>query len=625
MAARLIRRASRLLAVPASFQPSSSSALIPPECMRLCQLSLSPPCQAALHTTSLRYLAESLPETPKGRTTPQDENEFYTMLEAVPGVNALLEIPGKQKISGNKGVMIIQQIVKREPRNNSEILNDPRFQQLVDTVNAQIQYIWNSRLIGLMRSLVLLGLDKDNRHLQSVEVEVRWRLRKFNIGYLAQLASAIAPLSRTKEKKALFNDLVHQVELRWTEIRETQTLLTLISKLGFMSDSLMQRLEDKVLELAENFTPEECRKVLVALAVENRRTLSVLRALSFHLGQFKDELSPSVIIDVAFAFGKLNFCQPQLLQKMATDIMPKLQDISSSDIAFLVRSISLLKYSNQTLCEAIAQACLQRSESFIPIQLYTILLGFAHLNFQPAQSEEFFNMIDQHLKLDSLTWQMQVDVVWALCILGHATTSHFQKILNPEVYNQILEENSDRVVSGCLKLLHINATAQLESPDYPGPLLPDDVLQTLHGQTQQKVSGPQSVLQRAVREALKKVFPEDETCDYNVLTAYGWILDGQVVLDSDLKPLTLTDFKASQPLPEEARRFAIVSREFSHFAFREKDILGRFAMSRRHLRAAGFLVVEVPYYDWNELKSGWEQQSYLKDQIKKVMAEDMAQ
>lgn len=629
MTARLIRRASRLLAAPASFQPSPS---IPTECMRLCQHAPSPPCQAALHTSSLRYLAESLPETSQSPVIAQDENEFFAMLKTVPGVNELLEIPREQNVTGNKGVMIIQEIAKREAGNSGEILKDPRLQQLLDKINSQILHVWHGRLIKLLKSLYSLGLDRKHRCFQSVEVEVRWRLRKFSIGALAQLASFIAPLSRSKEEKALLDDLVKQVELRWTEIRETRTLVTLISRLGFMSNSLMERLEDKVLEFAGNLTPEESRKVISALAAENRRTLPVLRALSFHLIQFKGELSPPVILDLAFAFAKLNFCQPQVLQKMAADIMPKLQEINPSDIALIVRSIAYLKYSNQPLCEAIAQACLQRNQSFSPVQLCAVLLGFAHLNFQPGQSEEFFNMIHQRLgcELESLSWQMQLDIVWSLCILSHVTTPYFHKILKPQVYSQILAVNEGRSVNHCLKLMHINATAQLESPDYRGPLLPDDVLQTLQSRTQPTKA---RALQSAVIETLNKVFPDAGTCNYSVSTVYGWSLDGQVVLDSDLKALALKDSEdphdpqsgGTQPLPEGARRFAIVSRDFSHFTFRGKDVLGRYAMNRRHLRAAGFLVVEVPYYDWQELKSEWEKQSFLKDQIKKVMAEDMAQ
>ncbi|XP_072269128.1 FAST kinase domain-containing protein 4 [Pyxicephalus adspersus] len=628
MAARLIQRASRFLAVPISFQPLPTS--VTSECMRLVQLAPSLPCQAALHTSSLCRLGDNLlqvTEDPKS----DDDIEFFSMLGTISGVNELLQIASEQKISGNKGVMVIQHIARKENVTIQELMKDVRFRELLENVNNQIQFVWNSRVIHLLKCLYALGLDSKNRYIQSVEIEVRWRLRRFNIKSLAHLASFMVPLSQSRDENLLLDDLVKQAELRWTEIKDVQTLVRLITRMGFLSNSLMEKLEDKVLEFAESFTPEESRRTIATLAAQNRRSLPVLRALSFHLIQRKFELSPPVILDLAFAYAKLNFCHPQVLLKMVTDILPKLPEISPSQISMIIRSFSSLKFFNQPFCEGVAQVCLKNNDSFTIGQLCSVLFAFAHLNFQPSHNDDFFNMIHRRLnaELNTQSWQQQLYIVWSLCILNQVTTPYLQKILELPFYRQILEDDSVKSTSYCLKLLHVNTTAQMETPGYQGPLLPKDVLLSLQEKSQGRRS---SNFQIGLSDVLKEIYPNPETCNINVSTIYGWHLDGEVILDSELNPFSVNDFvaphnlqsKGTQPLPEGARRFAILSGEFSHFMFRGKEFTGRFVMNRRQLRAAGFLVVEVPYYEWQELKSDYLKKSFIKDQIKKAMAEELA-
>ncbi|KAM8966735.1 FAST kinase domain-containing protein 4 [Pelodytes ibericus] len=626
MAVRLVQRCSRLLAASAAF--SAPAGVHTQDGYKLYQVTQPLLQRTYLHTTPLCRHTDSLLETQHtGRS------EFLSSLQAADGVEDLLQLSTGHEVSADQAAVIISRLsrtVNKSKENVNTVLEDKRFKTLLLLINSKITTIWNGNLVSLLRSLHMLGLKEEGNLLKSVENEVWWRLRRLNFKSLVQLAEYYVFIAQPKDQSNLIGDLVRNMELRWTEIEDVKTVVTLMTRVGFVSSTFMERLEDKALELAENFTPEDIRKVVLVLASQKRRTVSLLRALSYHLVQRQMALSPSVAGDLAFAYGKLNFHQTQVFQKIACDLLPKVLEMSPNEISRCLRSFSYLKWTNLPLFEAFAHAIVNRADDFSTSQLCHVILAFSRLNFQPSNQEEFYSQLHRrfHAELDSLDPYLQTDTVWSMCILQQADPSYLQKVLEPEFSSRILDDQSLKTANYRLKLSHINATARLEFPDYSGPQLPPEVLHmTMSVQDNRKLSP----LQTGLRETLASLYPEEGTCRLGVNTAYGWPVDGEIALDSDNRPLPLHDLVAPHllssmgaTLPEGARRFVFIALEFPNFNSRSKDLLGRFVLMRRHLQAAGFLVVEVPYYEWLDMKSEGQRSAYLKDKINKSVSEEMA-
>ncbi|XP_064559799.1 FAST kinase domain-containing protein 4 [Zonotrichia leucophrys gambelii] len=605
MAAHLVRRCCRRLLLPALPGPGAGPAL------------RTGPARAA--------------EEPRARARPEgEEQQLRELIRAAGSAQELLQLGRGSALNSNLAALALARLARlsTEQRLDTESLRgDPRFQHLLGTLDAQISQVWNSSLLQLLRVLPLLGLARGGHQVRSVEQEVLWRLRRLPLRQLVQLAEHLAGQGAPGP---LLPEVLRKLELRWTELEGTRTVVTLMAKVGHLSPALMERLEDKALELAEQFDPDELRRVALALALQQRRCVPLLRALSYHLLQKPAELPLPVLTDLLFAFSKLSFQQPQVLHRLALELQPHLGSLSPAQVLRCARSFGSLRWLSRPLAEAMAQYCLDNSQSLTITQLCGILVSFARLNFQPSSSEEFFSMIHERLQgqEQQLDVHLLADVVWSLCVLQQPRAAHLSQVLCPEFQARLRGDSSPRAQSSWLKLLHINATARLEVPGYEGPFLPPELLGG-HGDRDKDKATP---LQRWLREALPGALGGPDLVRYNVSTVYGWDIDAEAVLDSDNKPLPVRDYSAphlshsegTKPLPPGARRVAVLRWELPQFSSRGRELLGRGSMARRHLRAAGFLLAEVPHYEFLELKLERQRVAYLKDKVAKALASDTA-
>uniref|UniRef100_A0A8D0UHC8 FAST kinase domain-containing protein 4 n=2 Tax=Sus scrofa TaxID=9823 RepID=A0A8D0UHC8_PIG len=521
MASRLVRRCTCLLREAARLAPAMSPVGQP-------RLTRGAPRTLTSSATSpSSHLPGSLSElVERGQVfTPYPERQEVDHLieRATQPEEILALLGGGHCLHQNRAALMVIQLsrlLSEKPKDKALLIKDARFQHLLRLVNSQINAVWHGTLVKLLRSLYALGLPATSKELQSVEQEVRWRMRRLRYKHLAFLAESSATYMQEQGSQELLAELLVHLERRWTEIDDGRTVVAMMVKIGHLSQSLMNRLEDK------------------------------------HV--------------------------------------------------------------------------LDRAQSIALPHLCNMLLAFARVNFRPEREDQFFSLVHEKLgsQLAGLEPALQVDVVWSLCVLQQAREAELQAVLRPELHGQFLGDKSPKDQSTFQKLLHINATAQLEHPEYTGPHLPSSALVPRPSALDKKVTP----LQKELQETLKGLLGSANKGSFLVATRYGWILDAEVLLDADSQLLPLRDFVAphlaqpsgSQPLPAGAKRLAFLCWEFPNFNSRSKDLLGRFVLARRHLLAAGFLLVDVPYYEWLELKSEWQKSAYLKDKMRKAVAEELA-
>lgn len=626
MATRVLVRCVRVLSRTSSYTPVVTSRLLP---IFAAEVHRSP----LWAIVGERHLCDTSTVIRQGgyqampsRTPLDDLLDEATESEDI--LQAWAEYPG----TGNQAARVFRKLAHLVINNDRfkeqfpELLADRRLKNILTTLSKEVSKVWNGNLVSALQAMWIIKLPPTHPVLHSIQTETLWRIRRFSYKQLGHLIEWGAD-KEGKQNKDIVNAALKQLELRWTEIANAKTISGLIRNGECMSSTLLNKLEDKALEFAESFSSEDIRKIFVSLAVQRRRPVPLLRALSYHLLQKpSSDFTTPLMLDVAFAYAKLSFHNTQVFQHMASELLPRVAELSSSEVVRLAKSFGFLKWLHFPLFEAFAKHFIKKNDSYSVFELSNLLMTFARLGFQPVEADNFFTLVHSSLEnsLSSLEPFLQTDVAWSLCVLQQARPQYLIPLLKEQHISTLTREIY------LLKLLHITASLQLEHPGSFDTVSSQNALGA--HPTEGLISGV-TPLQTALREALHNLVKDrEDALRVGVDTVYGWNIDGEMVVDSDYKPLSLTCFKAphlphgggEEPLPQGVRRIAFLAWEFPSFVVKSKDLLGRFVMKKRHLQLAGFITVEVPYFEWHLLKTDYQKVSYLKDKIGKAVAEDVA-
>ncbi|XP_006037285.1 FAST kinase domain-containing protein 4 isoform X2 [Alligator sinensis] len=632
MAAQLMHRCRWLFSVVVPAASAAPTCMLAPWGKKVIVRVLPRLSVLPLYTLNVSGLKDNEP-TQMGdkRLSSQKLKKFLSVATTTEEVLDLSKMYSVDASMASQIIIKLSQLAAAGNEDTERIINDKRFELLFLCLSQNISQILNWTLVGLLKSCY--HLDSTMEKFEIVKQEVYYRLKHLSVKQLSSLASFLASSKQTQNGNNLLKDLVINLELRWTEIEDVSTVVTLMSQVRQFSPTLMKRLETKALQLAENFTSQETQKMIQALALQNQRYLPLLRALSYYLAQNRSELHVGAIVDLLFACGTLNFSDSHLLEKLASDLLAQVPKITPLYVVRYLRSFATLRWFSLPLFDATTQYILTNADQFSPLQLCSIVQSFAYLNFQPTERDSFYNLVDQKISglLTTLSPELLVDLVWSLCMLQQVKVPYLQSVLGPAFEEHLLHKANDTSHKGQtfkVKIMHINATALLECPEYKCPSLPPQILQALAPRDHRKPTPLQSTLLCVLREVLG----DEDKWRIRVDTIYGWQLTAEVLLNSDNQPIPLKDFVAphlfssegTELLPPRARRMAFLPWEFSNFCHQNKDLLGGFAMARRHLQAAGFIVVEVPWYEFQEQKSDTQKIAYIKGKMSKAIAKEMA-
>jgi len=538
---------------------------------------------------------------------------------------------------------------------------------------AVVEKMATKAMVSSIKSLEILGATAANSlAVRTLENRLTWRARTTDVkdlNYLLTFAHKRKMASSSPTTEVMYGEILRAIDRRWTEISEAETIIGLLRFYpGVFDDQFIAKLEDRTMEIAPQFSAQEIAALLKAFASTKRRSVPLLKSLTYHLPRKLNELDLKSLADVLFAVNKLSFKNPVFLTETCDVAEMKLssssEDASSSSessssspslvapMRSLLTTLGQLKLKHKGLVNKITEKLVTSSEPLDNKDLVAFLLTTAALNYIPPDSDKLYQKIGEQLTPESLSRSssssgkcasLWLDVVWSLCVLNKVSSQQLASVLDPNFYNQIFNK---RNVGMTLKLLNVNAYAthiHSGGGDYQGPKFDPKTEPLLYDRPSASASADKRKLIENVLDTMASLAsPPTFLAVGNsgggggngLVTDMGFNVEGEAVFDNkSLKPLPIQDFQMFSPpssgaaappatinLPTNSTRVALMVVGFHDCLLDGRELSGLSDLNKRLLEARGCKVLFANHWEIKARQPVLDKAKLLKKKLQELVS-----
>ncbi|XP_050098994.1 uncharacterized protein LOC126579593 [Anopheles aquasalis] len=400
--------------------------------------------------------------------------------------------------------------------------------------------------------------------------------------------------------------------------RGTKAVKNLKSSQQVLPDDLQTVLEiaanDEAAKLIAGLTLPQMIKVMSSLSQKRKRSIPLLRSLSFNIASSAGQLNLKECGDLLYAMASLNYRDVVLTGRICADLdgeLVKNQD-KIAPIVSILTSLGMLRYRDGTVLDALCGWVAAHHELCKPTQLGSVLLSLATLNYEPICMDTLKTKLVANVSendfVRSSDW---LNTVWSLTILNCAKAEQLSSVLNGDFYHRLQEERRG-AMQPSMKMKFLNmaaAAAQVEG-----------ATETLLATHQRELFVPfeatkeKRVLITGMLDALKSLIPSESMVKISQSTKMGFTIDAECVLDKKCLPLPV-----DKEHPQ-GTRIAILVHDYHDMCQGPHPTLnGIQALNMRLLRERGYTVLSIPYNEFSTSDKLLKRVEYLQSKFKSIV------
>ncbi|XP_078136650.1 FAST kinase domain-containing protein 3, mitochondrial [Sander vitreus] len=262
--------------------------------------------------------------------------------------------------------------------------------------------------------------------------------------------------------------------------------------------------------------------------------------------------------------------------------------------------------------DAVAASFVYRADTYSTSQVARQIMALGKLGYLPPNAGEVFKKVETILRTRFSHFQPRtlLNLLHSCTLVERFPVNFVSKVFSSYFLQQLQEQGTgmDRIVLAQLTQLYM--TLKLECPFYEGPrLLPKYRVKSFLMSGRSLETPVDAHLYNSVKNGLVDLLGARTYFGSQVLTPYCYTLDVEIKLDEEGYVLP------ARHIDEVYKRIAICIDGQKRFTTNTRQLLGKEAIKQRHLRLLGYEVVQIPYYEFQNLKNKTRVVEYLHQRI----------
>ncbi|XP_075683030.1 FAST kinase domain-containing protein 3, mitochondrial [Rhinoderma darwinii] len=526
-----------------------------------------------------------------------------------------------EHVSDNMAAAALLKIAEVESKNSnvlSELLKNKTFKAIALQFEQQCQKLSTSSLVNALKAFVQLGMDVRSATLTCLLHECQERVYKgqMTIENLCVLGEC---LSSMRSNFTMLQSIMDRVQMKkvesWTpeEIVMVYSLLQAISGDGLQYQSLLDKMHTVAISVSTQLNLKQISSVLFSLVkLKQTEAKDLVRNLCkcsiIHVPHFTGE----ELVKVLVASNEFSYKDPQFTEALEMHVSKTAFTMSPEAVTRVMQYCNNNRILSEMIFNAVAESFVYNSENFTTYQITEQVIPFGILNYLPPNASELFKHLERVMSNRFSQFQPQslLNLLHSFTLIQRFPVNFFEKVFSPYFIEQLQDQNGNLDPCVLSQLTQLYLTVILECPFYKGPKLFPKYRQkyfTTSGYSLETEVNP--FMYRKVKKGLIGLLGAKMYFASQVISPHGYILDIEIGLDENGFVLPHCILKKS------SKRIVLCMDDEKHFCFNSHNLLGKEYIKQRHLKLLEYKVVQIPFYEIDNLHNNEEVVEYLHKKI----------